>query len=80
MRHGHDLPETVNKSTQLLSLSSLVVLAKYENQINVFSDYLEELPDSDEPVWILGKRYNIKTGTVWLFVVLCIAIMTGANF
>lgn len=37
------------------------VLAKYENQINVFSDYLEELPDSDEPVWILGERYNIKT-------------------
>ena len=51
---------------QLLSLSShchlFVVLAKYENQINVFSDYLEELPDSDEPVWILGEYYNIKTG------------------
>lgn len=34
------------------------VLAKYENQINVF---LEDLPDTDEPVWILGARYNVKT-------------------
>lgn len=59
--------ETADKPTQLLSLSSLVVLAKYENQINVFSDYLEELPDSDEPVWILGERYNIKTGIISIF-------------
>ncbi|XP_056302339.1 cysteine protease ATG4A [Danio aesculapii] len=34
------------------------VLAKYENQINVF---LEDLPDTDEPVWILGACYNVKT-------------------
>uniref|UniRef100_A0A6Q2YWU4 Cysteine protease n=1 Tax=Esox lucius TaxID=8010 RepID=A0A6Q2YWU4_ESOLU len=38
------------------------VLAKYENQINVFSEYLEDLPDTDEPVWILGECYNAKTG------------------
>uniref|UniRef100_A0A673LKD8 Cysteine protease n=1 Tax=Sinocyclocheilus rhinocerous TaxID=307959 RepID=A0A673LKD8_9TELE len=31
------------------------VLAKYENQINLFSEFLEDLPDVDEPVWILGK-------------------------
>uniref|UniRef100_A0A6Q2YZ43 Cysteine protease n=1 Tax=Esox lucius TaxID=8010 RepID=A0A6Q2YZ43_ESOLU len=37
------------------------VLAKYENQINVFSEYLEDLPDTDEPVWILGECYNAKT-------------------
>ncbi|CAM4672590.1 unnamed protein product [Leuciscus chuanchicus] len=34
------------------------VLAKYENQ---FSEYLEELPEADEPVWILGECYNVKT-------------------
>uniref|UniRef100_A0AAR2K8H8 Cysteine protease n=1 Tax=Pygocentrus nattereri TaxID=42514 RepID=A0AAR2K8H8_PYGNA len=38
------------------------VLAKYENQINVFSEYLEDLPDTDEPVWILGECYDVKTG------------------
>ncbi|KAL6470395.1 hypothetical protein MHYP_G00215140 [Metynnis hypsauchen] len=38
------------------------VLAKYENQINVFSEYLEDLPDTDEPVWILGECYSVKTG------------------
>ncbi|XP_066437806.1 cysteine protease ATG4A [Eleutherodactylus coqui] len=34
----------------------------YENQIDE-SDYLEleELPDTDEPVYILGKQYDIKT-------------------
>ncbi|KAI1902598.1 hypothetical protein AGOR_G00017580 [Albula goreensis] len=37
------------------------VLAKYENQINAFSEFLEDLPDTDEPVWILGARYNIRT-------------------
>ncbi|XP_066570983.1 cysteine protease ATG4A isoform X1 [Amia ocellicauda] len=37
------------------------VLAKYENQINVFSDLLEDLPDTEEPVWILGEHYDIKT-------------------
>ncbi|KAF5889216.1 cysteine protease ATG4A, partial [Clarias magur] len=37
------------------------VLAKYENQINVFSEFLEDLPDSEEPVWVLGESYNIKT-------------------
>nr|XP_015206981.1 PREDICTED: cysteine protease ATG4A [Lepisosteus oculatus] len=37
------------------------VLAKYENQINVFSDLLEDLPDTKEPVWILGKDYDIRT-------------------
>ncbi|KAI4882519.1 hypothetical protein NFI96_018912, partial [Prochilodus magdalenae] len=40
----------------------IAVLAKYENQINVFSEYLEDLPDTDEPVWILGESYNVKTG------------------
>uniref|UniRef100_A0A8C1DLS6 Cysteine protease n=1 Tax=Cyprinus carpio carpio TaxID=630221 RepID=A0A8C1DLS6_CYPCA len=37
------------------------VLAKYENQINAFSEFLEDLPDVDEPVWILGARYDLKT-------------------
>ncbi|TRY60035.1 hypothetical protein DNTS_010082, partial [Danionella cerebrum] len=37
------------------------VLAKYENQFNAFSDYLEDLPETDEPVWILGACYNVKT-------------------
>ncbi|XP_026874693.2 cysteine protease ATG4A isoform X2 [Electrophorus electricus] len=37
------------------------VLAKYENQINVFSEFLEDLPDTNEPVWILGECYNVKT-------------------
>ncbi|XP_048858500.1 cysteine protease ATG4A isoform X2 [Brienomyrus brachyistius] len=37
------------------------ILAKYENQINVFTELLEDLPDTDEPVWILGERYSIKT-------------------
>ncbi|KAM6970739.1 cysteine protease ATG4A [Aplochiton taeniatus] len=37
------------------------VLATYENQINVFSEFLEDLPESDEPVWILGRSYNVKT-------------------
>ncbi|XP_051536144.1 cysteine protease ATG4A-like isoform X1 [Myxocyprinus asiaticus] len=37
------------------------VLAKYENQINVFSEFLEDLPDTDEPVWILGACYDVKT-------------------
>ncbi len=34
-------------------------LAKYENQINVFSEFLEDL--EDEPVWILGVCYDLKT-------------------
>uniref|UniRef100_A0A8C8G3I1 Cysteine protease n=1 Tax=Oncorhynchus tshawytscha TaxID=74940 RepID=A0A8C8G3I1_ONCTS len=34
----------------------------YENQINVFSEFLEDLPDTDEPVWVLGECYNVKTG------------------
>ncbi|XP_057217049.1 cysteine protease ATG4A [Triplophysa rosa] len=37
------------------------VLATYENQINVLSEFLEDFPDTDEPVWILGACYNIKT-------------------
>ncbi|KAJ8276166.1 hypothetical protein COCON_G00079180 [Conger conger] len=37
------------------------VLAKYENKINAFSEFLEDLPDTKEPVWILGARYNVKT-------------------
>uniref|UniRef100_A0A8C1IC50 Cysteine protease n=1 Tax=Cyprinus carpio TaxID=7962 RepID=A0A8C1IC50_CYPCA len=38
-----------------------VFLAKYENQINAFSDFLEDLPEVDEPVWILGACYDLKT-------------------
>lgn len=42
-----------------LNLSPIFpVLAKYENQ---FSELLEDLPDADEPVWILGECYNVKT-------------------
>ncbi|XP_060792557.1 cysteine protease ATG4A [Neoarius graeffei] len=37
------------------------VLAKYENQISVFSEFLEDLPDTEELVWILGQSYNVKT-------------------
>nr|XP_033800396.1 cysteine protease ATG4A isoform X2 [Geotrypetes seraphini] len=36
------------------------VLCKYENQITGFSDYLEEFPETDEPVWILGLQYYVK--------------------
>nr|KAF6491767.1 autophagy related 4A cysteine peptidase [Molossus molossus] len=37
------------------------VLSKYENQITIFVDYLEEFPDTDELVWILGKQHLLKT-------------------
>uniref|UniRef100_A0A9L0S4F8 Cysteine protease n=1 Tax=Equus caballus TaxID=9796 RepID=A0A9L0S4F8_HORSE len=37
------------------------VLSKYENQITIFTDYLEEFPDTDELVWILGKQHLLKT-------------------
>ncbi|XP_058297600.1 cysteine protease ATG4A isoform X1 [Hylobates moloch] len=37
------------------------VLSKYENQITIFTDYLEEYPDTDELVWILGKQHLLKT-------------------
>lgn len=43
----------------------LSVLSKYENQITIFTDYLEEFPDTDELVWILGKQHLLKTGKVW---------------
>uniref|UniRef100_A0A452U177 Cysteine protease n=2 Tax=Ursus TaxID=9639 RepID=A0A452U177_URSMA len=36
-------------------------LSKYENQITIFADYLEEFPDTDELVWILGKQHLLKT-------------------
>lgn len=43
------------------------VLATYENQINVLSEFLEEdFPDTDEPVWILGACYN-KTSKASIF-------------
>ncbi|XP_055981732.1 cysteine protease ATG4A isoform X3 [Sorex fumeus] len=37
------------------------VLSKCENQITIFADYLEEFPDTDELVWILGKQHLLKT-------------------
>uniref|UniRef100_A0A8C9AQ99 Cysteine protease n=1 Tax=Prolemur simus TaxID=1328070 RepID=A0A8C9AQ99_PROSS len=37
------------------------VLSKYENQITIFTDYLEEYSDTDELVWILGKQHLLKT-------------------
>ncbi|XP_059535788.1 cysteine protease ATG4A isoform X4 [Myotis daubentonii] len=37
------------------------VLSKYENQITIFADYLEEFPDTDDLVWILGKQHLLKT-------------------
>uniref|UniRef100_A0A8C1W597 Cysteine protease n=1 Tax=Cyprinus carpio TaxID=7962 RepID=A0A8C1W597_CYPCA len=43
------------------SFTVTVFLAKYENQINAFSDFLEDLPEVDEPVWILGACYDLKT-------------------
>uniref|UniRef100_A0A8C8RCN5 Cysteine protease n=1 Tax=Pelusios castaneus TaxID=367368 RepID=A0A8C8RCN5_9SAUR len=36
-------------------------LSKYENQITVLSEYLEEFPETDGPVWILGRQHNLKT-------------------
>lgn len=39
-----------------------LVMSKYENQITIFTDYLEEFPDTDELVWILGKQHLLKTG------------------
>ncbi|XP_058856817.1 cysteine protease ATG4A-like [Acipenser ruthenus] len=36
------------------------VRAQCETQINAFSDLLEDLPDSDEPVWLLGEQYCVK--------------------
>ncbi|XP_063136364.1 cysteine protease ATG4A isoform X4 [Rattus norvegicus] len=37
------------------------VMSKYENQIIIFTEYLEEFPDTDELVWILGKPHLLKT-------------------
>lgn len=37
-------------------------MSKYENQIIIFTEYLEEFPDTDELVWILGKPHLLKTG------------------
>nr|KAF6294458.1 autophagy related 4A cysteine peptidase [Pipistrellus kuhlii] len=37
------------------------VLSKYENQITIFADYLEEFPDTNDLVWILGKQHLLKT-------------------
>ncbi|XP_055037157.2 cysteine protease ATG4A isoform X1 [Misgurnus anguillicaudatus] len=42
-----------------MSSHMISVLAKYEN--NIVFEYLEDLPESDEPVWILGVCYNTKT-------------------
>uniref|UniRef100_A0A4W3JNZ8 Cysteine protease n=1 Tax=Callorhinchus milii TaxID=7868 RepID=A0A4W3JNZ8_CALMI len=36
-------------------------LAKCENQIPGFSELLEDFPETDEPAWILGKCYHLKT-------------------
>ncbi|KAK7804403.1 hypothetical protein U0070_009333 [Myodes glareolus] len=38
-----------------------LAMSKYENQITIFTDYLEEFPDTDELVWILGKQHLLKT-------------------
>lgn len=38
------------------------VLSRYENQITILSDYLEEFPDTDEPVWILGRQHHLNEG------------------
>uniref|UniRef100_A0A7P0A158 Autophagy related 4A, cysteine peptidase n=1 Tax=Mus musculus TaxID=10090 RepID=A0A7P0A158_MOUSE len=40
------------------------VMSKYENQILIFPDYLEEFPDTDELVWILGKQHPLKTDSL----------------
>ncbi|XP_073217339.1 cysteine protease ATG4A isoform X4 [Lepidochelys kempii] len=37
------------------------VLSKYENQTTVLSEYLEEFPETDGSVWILGRQYHLKT-------------------
>ncbi|KAH0511904.1 Cysteine protease ATG4A [Microtus ochrogaster] len=39
-------------------------MSKYENQITIFTDYLEEFPDTDELVWILGKQHLLKTDSL----------------
>ncbi|XP_060688441.1 cysteine protease ATG4A isoform X1 [Hemiscyllium ocellatum] len=45
----------------LTGLRMDAVLAKCENQIPGFSDLLEDFPDTEEPTWILGKQYHLKT-------------------
>uniref|UniRef100_A0A8C3RE16 Cysteine protease n=1 Tax=Cyanoderma ruficeps TaxID=181631 RepID=A0A8C3RE16_9PASS len=36
-------------------------MSRYENQITILSDYLEEFPETDEPVWILGRQHHLNT-------------------
>lgn len=43
-------------------LYSCSVLSRYENQITILSDYLEEFPETDEPVWILGRQHHLNAG------------------
>ncbi|XP_041050643.1 cysteine protease ATG4A isoform X1 [Carcharodon carcharias] len=45
----------------LTGLRMEAVLAKCENQIPGFSELLEDFPDTEEPTWILGKQYHLKT-------------------
>lgn len=33
----------------------------------IFAEYLEELPETDEPAWILGRQYHLKNGRLHLF-------------
>uniref|UniRef100_A0A8C3KZW0 Cysteine protease n=1 Tax=Chrysolophus pictus TaxID=9089 RepID=A0A8C3KZW0_CHRPC len=48
------------QSPATIGLPSLIVLSRYENQITILSEYLEEFPDTDEPVWILGRRHQLN--------------------
>ncbi|XP_072482111.1 cysteine protease ATG4A isoform X2 [Notamacropus eugenii] len=36
------------------------VFSRCERHITILSDSLEELPETDEPVWILGKQYDLQ--------------------
>ncbi|XP_078004038.1 cysteine protease ATG4A isoform X2 [Phascolarctos cinereus] len=36
------------------------VFSRCERHIAILSDSLEELPETDEPVWILGKQYDVQ--------------------
>lgn len=38
------------------------LVKNYEHYFIILVDYLEELPETDEPAWILGRQHHLKTG------------------
>ncbi|OXB67610.1 hypothetical protein ASZ78_016733 [Callipepla squamata] len=41
------------------------VLSRCENHVTVLADCLEEFPDTDEPVWILGRQHQLNADWQW---------------